>query len=158
MTILPYAASVVHAGVDWISLSCDRASGVAELLRWRDVAFKRLAEEGFSEKRFTAHGFEGRSRGQVSVSVGRSSALCQLSGSEAYANWRTVVQHATNVSRLDLALTVRPTARIRALARESYSSSPGAARGRGRPIELTLIQSQDRGDTLYVGSRKSDQL
>jgi DNA relaxase NicK len=158
MKILPYEASVVHAGVDWISLSCDRASGVAELLNWRDSAFKRLEEAGYSEKRFSSHGYEGRSRGQVSVSVGRGGALCQLSGSEAFDHWRAVAAHATNVSRIDLALTVRPASRTSLLAQESYSPVRGAVRGRGRPVELTLIQSQDRGDTLYVGSRKSDQL
>jgi DNA relaxase NicK len=158
MKIVPFVAPVVHSGVDWISMSCDRASGVAELLRWRDVAFKRLGEEGYSEQRFASHGFEGRSRGQVSVSVGRSSVLCSLSGVEAYSNWRTVAQHATNISRIDLACTVRPATRTSALAREGYATHEGRSKGRGRPVQLTLIQSQDRGDTLYVGSRKSDQL
>ena len=158
MTSVACGVPVVHAGVDWISMSCDAPSGVAALLCWRDERFAELGDQGYAEKQFTAHGYHGRSRGQVSVSTNGRAVLCQLSGAEAFDGWRAVSRYATNVSRLDVACTVRVSDGEASLASRGYSAIGGASRGRGRPIRATLISNQDRGDTLYIGSRKSDQL
>lgn len=148
---------VVQADVDWLSMSTHDTGACRALLEWRDRRFAVLGDEGYAERQWSAHGYQYRSRGQVAVAVGRREILCQLSGGEAAASFDSCVRWATNVSRIDLAVTGRLDVDRSRLAEEAYRLASGAPRGRGRPTELTLILGQDRGDTLYVGSRTSDQ-
>jgi DNA relaxase NicK len=152
------SATIVQADVDWLSMSTHDPSACAALLEWRDRRFALLEEQGYREKQFSAHGYHYRSRAQVAIGVGRREVLCQLSGGEAATGWRDCARLATNVSRVDLAVTARPDVATDGLARAGYRAASERPRGRGRSPELTLIVSQDRGDTLYIGSRKSDVL
>lgn len=151
-------ATIVESAVDWLSMSVNRPADAQRLLDWRDGKFKELEDAGYAEKRYSAHGYSYRSRGAVSVGVGPGSVLLQCSGSEAGASWRHCAQWATNVSRVDLAVTARPDVATDALARSEYEAARGGQRGRGRRPKYTVIVAEDRGDTLYVGSRTSDQL
>jgi DNA relaxase NicK len=158
MDSLNDSATIVQADVDWLSMSTHEPAGISALLEWRDARFAVLGDEGHREKQYSAHGYHYRSRGAVAIGVGRREVLCQISGGEAAASWRRCAAWATNVSRIDLAVTARPDVATSGLAQLAYRSAGAAPRGRGRAPELTLIVSQDRGDTLYVGSRKSDVL
>lgn len=158
MNNIPSLATIVHADVDWLSMSAKDPSACRTLLEWRDKRFSVLADGGWSEKRFSGHGYQYRQRGQVAIGVGRCDVVAQLSGAEASAGWRDLARLASNVSRVDLACTARTDTRTDALAEQEYAAATARKRGRGRAAQVTLIKSEDRGDTLYVGSRKSDQL
>lgn len=151
-------ATLVESKVDWLSMSVNRPSGMAELLSWRDAQFAAMEDQGFNEKRYSAHGYSYRSRGALSVGVGASAVLLQCSGGEASGLWRSRAASATNISRVDLACTARPDNPSSEIARREYESASTRTRGRGRRTSYTLIRSENRGDTLYVGSRASDQL
>lgn len=152
------SAVIVGASVDWLSMSTHEPRGQVALLEWRDARFAALELEGQREKQWAAHGYSYRQRGSVAVGVGRRDYVAQISGGEAAASWRDCAGWATNVSRLDLALTARPAGASSALAGQAYRDAETVQRRRGRRTALTLISAQDRGDTLYVGSRKSDML
>ena len=139
-------------------MSTDESGGHAALLEWRDRRFCALGDEGYRETAFSSHGYSYRQRGAVAVGSNGRRAVATVSGVQASADWRDLVGIAANVSRIDLAITGRPNIASSTLAREGYRPVGSPERGRGRPISMTLIQSQDRGDTLYVGSRKSDVL
>ena len=149
---------LVAADVDWLTMSTDESGGHAHLLEWRDRRFVVLGDEGYRETTFASHGYQYRQRGQVAVGSNGRRGVCTVSGAQASASWRDLVGLAANVSRIDLALTGRPNTASSTLASESYRPAFSSQRGRGRPITMTLIQSQNRGETLYVGSRKSDVL
>lgn len=157
-TSLTCPAQCVGASVDWLTVSTDESGGHAALLEWRDRRFAVLGDEGYRETAFSSHGYSYRQRGQVAVGSNGRRGVCTVSGAQASTDWRDLLRLAANVSRIDLALTGRTDVDTSTLAREGYRPSSRAARGRGRPITMTLIQSQERGDTLYVGSRKSDVL
>lgn len=152
------ASTLVQSAVDWLSMSVNRPAWAQELLDWRDARFEQLGTDGYVEKRYSAHGYSYRSRGAVSCGVGAREVLLQLTGAEASSSWRHCARWATNVSRIDLACSARPDRPTSALARQQYQAASGVARGRGRPTRFTLIVNEDRGDTLYVGARTSDQL
>jgi len=139
-------------------MSTDESGGHAALLEWRDRRFRALGDEGYRETQFSSHGYSYRQRSTVAVGSNGRRGVATVSGAQASPCWRDLFRLAENVSRIDLALTGRPGTPSDAVARESYRPTRRAERGRGRPISLTLIQGQDRGDTLYVGSRKSDVL
>jgi len=149
---------LVGAGVDWLTVSTDESGGHAALLEWRDRRFAVLGEDGYRETAFSSHGYSYRQRSTVAVGSNGRRGVATVSGAQASVDWRDLVGLAANVSRIDLAVTGRPSTPSSTVARESYRPARRAERGRGRPISLTLIQGQDRGDTLYVGSRKSDVL
>lgn len=151
-------AQLVAADVDWLTMSTDESGGHAALLEWRDRRFRVLGDEGYRETAFSSHGYQYRQRGQIAVGSNGRRGVCTVSGVQASANWRDLVGIAANVSRVDLALTSRPNVASSTLASESYRPATSTPRGRGRPISMTLILGQDRGETLYVGSRKSDVL
>ena len=144
--------------MDWLTVSTDDGSGHRALLEWRDARFAVLGDEGYREKRYGAHGYQYRQRGSLAVGTNGRIGVASASGAEASASWRYLAQLARNVSRVDLAVTARTDTYASDVARESYRLANEVKRGRGRPTQLTLIQGQDRGDTLYVGSRKSDVL
>jgi len=155
---LACSVQLVSADVDWLTMSTDESGGHAALLEWRDHRFSALADEGYRETAFSSHGYSYRQRGSVAVGSNGRRGVCTVSGAQAGPNWRDLLRLAANVSRIDLAVTGRPDVESSSLAREGYRPTGRAERGRGRPITMTLIQGQDRGDTLYVGSRKSDVL
>jgi hypothetical protein len=148
---------IVHSGVDWLAASCHDPSRLAWLMEWARQRQSQLEEAGNAVKPWSGHGYEGRSVGQVAFAFNGREAICQLSGAEAYASWRTVAENSTNISRIDLASTVRAASRTDALARQGYCDARGARRGRGRPAQLSLLVNEDRGDTLYIGAPASDQ-
>lgn len=150
-------APVVGASVDWISMSSHAPSGVAALLRYRDVRSEELRDAGWTVKPWGGHGYAGVQFEQIRFASNRSSVLLQLSGERASRDWRGAVAHATNVSRLDLATTARPDPGASAVARDSYHAATAVANRAGRPIAYTLLTASDGADTLYVGKRASDQ-
>jgi DNA relaxase NicK len=156
MDSLQQVATPVAATVDWLSFSAGGSGAGARLLEWRDQRFAVLGTEGHIEKQYGSHGYQYRQRGAVSIGVGSRHVLCQLSGSEAELSWRDLAGLAENVSRIDLAVTARTGDGTDSLARENYAVAQSRPRGRGKPTQLTLIQGEDRGDTLYVGARASD--
>lgn len=158
MDSLPPTPTVIESRLDWLTMSSRDPSACASLLEWRDRRFAVLGEEGHREKSYTAYGRAFRSRAQVAIGVGRSDVIAQFSGPEAQRGFADCINWATNVSRIDLAVTGRFDTPTDTVAEGEYRAAQTAPRGRGRRSELTLILSEDRGDTLYVGSRTSDAL
>ena len=158
MQSLPPTPTVVESRLDWLTMSTCNPSACASLLEWRDRRFAVLEQEGHSEKSYAAYGRHFRARAQVSIGVGRSDVIAQFSGGEAQRSFGDCIAWATNVSRIDLAVTGRYNDPTDTVAEGEYRAAQSSPRGRGRRPELTLILSEDRGDTLYVGSRTSDAL
>lgn len=151
------SADVVAAGVDWLSMSCDAPSGIAALLSYRDNLVRGCLDAGFKLRPWGGHGYVGIRIEHCRFAVGRAGVLVQLSSERARRDWRLVVQHSSNVSRIDLATTVRADPGAGSLARGGYQAVTRSARGAGRPIGYALLQTSTGADTLYVGSRASDQ-
>jgi hypothetical protein len=79
-----------------------------------------------------------------------------LSGYDAAVAWRILLPVAENVSRVDLAVTIRTRNEVGDLVQVYYDwvkQNLGAWEAR----KLTKIENNKGGQTLYVGSRASDQ-
>jgi hypothetical protein len=153
---LPYSFDCISSGVDWITASC--APGASRR------AFEAVGEELLSKG--TAAGVEiqpaavrdyvGWRAPGIFAGRRRADSLIRLSAANALAHWQTVAQHATNVSRLDLQVTVWTHGEQPALSRWYYQRVRRLPPSRGRPRSFSLIQTHPHGDTLYVGKRQSD--
>jgi hypothetical protein len=80
----------------------------------------------------------------------------RLSASRACDDWRWFSSAGMRTSRIDLQVTAVGVGDSSNLARSIFHSR-GLLEGReGRPIKMGLYATLDDGDTLYVGSPKSD--
>lgn len=153
---LPYSFDCIDSGVDWMT-----ATG-----RGRDVrpSFDAVGEQlleteaaaGVEVCPAAVRDYSGyRARG-VFYGRRRDDSIIVLSGPGAPPHWKKVAQAASNVSRLDLQVTVWTHGEQPALSRWYWQRAKRLPPKRGRPRSLSLIQTHPQGDTLYVGKRQSD--
>jgi hypothetical protein len=148
----------VYPGVDWITLT----TGVSPDA---DVAYQRaraLAVEqvaaGDRLRPWGANGYRGFGTPHLRCGQRAGDVLVELSGELAELYWRDFWPLAHNVSRLDTAVTVTFPEPVGDLAWDAYKA-PRVARRPGLPaIGKTLMVELGRGQTCYLGSKKSAKL
>jgi len=147
---------VIECQLDWLTGAVHTGHGTARLVRWA----RKLAEaEETRESRivpFRLCGYEGWHCGRISIGTRQAAGLLQLSGDLARLHFDTLMGWLDNVSRLDLAVTVRlhpadrgPGWRHYNEALNWYQSHPKAARP-------SYHGDGDGGMTAYLGHRESD--
>lgn len=152
----PYSHSVISAGVDWITCTARGRDARKRLETVADGLLQEEAGRGVEVSPARLRDYVGwRVPGIISARRADDS-ICVLSASHALAHWKTVAREATNVSRLDLQVTVWTHGEQPALSRWYYQRVRRQAATRGRPRSYSLIQTHPHGDTLYVGKRQSD--
>lgn len=151
-----YSFTPLSAGVDWLTAT---ARGGKEGRAFRELQNALRDDEraaGGDVKPATLRDYIGyRGEGWF---VGRrpSDSLTIISGARCAALYEKFARTATNVSRLDLQVTVWTHGEQPTLAREAYHYLRSLPPQRGRPRNLTLIQSHPKGETLNVNRRTSD--
>src|SRR6186997_3723215 len=99
-------ASVRDSGVDWLTATCNTRW---RLLALRDLAVRmgaKLARAGYDVRDSKRLGYTGWTVGQLTYGERHDGAMCVLSGAAA-AEWcGEVVPRASNVTRLDVQVTV----------------------------------------------------
>lgn len=83
--------------------------------------------------------------------------ICMLSGRDANEFWPMALQMAQNITRIDLAVTILLNSPEPDFAQGCYLTLKDAAAGSCGFKSLTFLQNNHGGQTLYVGSRASDQ-
>jgi hypothetical protein len=94
--------------------------------------------------------------GRVRFGRRQDGALVQLSGDFAERYIAQLGPRATNVSRVDMAVTVRPYPRRPDLARDHFDEALEFRQGRPSSARPSLTQDGDGGSTLYLGDRASN--
>ena len=150
------AAAVLAAGVDWLTCTASDPAR-SELLKavgWGIVYGE--AEAGNDLKPWAWKGYDGISAGAASVGARMDGVIVRLSSECAAGNWLGAVQLANNVSRLDLAVTVRMAEQANP-AREAYELARNyLSESRGRRVQkASHIETWSEGETAYLGSRQS---
>lgn len=148
--------TVQEVGIDWLTCSaCDEEHG--PLLACLAESITDLVAEGGYEKRpWSKWGFIGESARWVSFGRRSKDTLLVLSGWAADAWARDAFRCCTNVSRLDLQVTVKTEPQEEGVARRGYdwliANGPGARRN----CTATILENSGGGSTLYVGRRSSE--
>lgn len=148
--------TVLESQVDWITATARTGHGGTELL---DLGATILTEErgkGNYGRPTTFEGYHGTVSQHCFVGYRLDGACIRLGGSLARDRWSQVAHLATNVSRLDVAVTCASEPGTDHLAIDYWRGTAGLARREGRPLEYTLIQTRGAGDTLYCGRRSSE--
>lgn len=151
-----YLFTPIDAGVDWLTAT---AKAGVEGRPFRDACEALRDEEraaGGDMKPATLRDYTGHRGEGFFVGTRRDDSICILSGGRSSARWRSIARAAHNCSRVDLQVSLWTNGEQPELARENYHYLKALPPGRGRPRNLTLIQSHPRGETLNVGRRISD--
>jgi len=146
---------VKEAQVDWLTLTF-RDGGkwkAAELAA--EHALDQEKGDGADESVLRFQGYDGRQAGRVGFGVRDDGALVRLSGELADAGLRDLLPLASNVSRIDLAVTVQLPPHYPNPMTEGFRLGPITKPARGSAPDYQIIQHSRQGTTLYVGNRRS---
>lgn len=120
-----------------------------------DQLHKRNAGDGQVSPAFRL-GYSGLSTAGLFVGRRSSDILVQLSGPSCAPLATQAIKLSSNVSRLDLQVTVWTEGEQPHLAAWTYKQLRARDQGVGRPTRLTLISGHPDGETLNIGKRSSD--
>lgn len=147
---------IISVGVDYITATAkDRHSRTGF-----EILGRRLLEEekaaGNETASFRLHELEGIRCGAVEYATSYWWDMLRLSSHLASDHWTTVAQRATNVSRLDLQVTLRLTPTHENFPEAVERALRRFKREKNTRLEIELRRNDVKGKTLYSGSRKSD--
>lgn len=146
------------ASVDWLTVTAKEAKYQGLLFDEANRVMTALKEMGNVQKPWKMRGYEGYSCGGFRWGARHDSSICMLSGDTAQLNWPVMLAWAGKVTRLDLAVTVTLLEPLPDVAKDAYDFL--TLRGtvtEGRTKKYTLIVNNSGGQTMYIGSRASDQ-
>lgn len=148
--------AVLAAGVDWLTCTAADPAKVDLLLAVGWATCHKEAEVGNDIRPWTWKGYDGITSGGASVGRRYDGGIVRLSSGCAADNWLGAVRLSDNVSRLDLAVTVR-MASLANPAREAYTLARQAnPQRKGRRVQkASHIETWSEGETAYLGSRQS---
>lgn len=144
------------SGIDWLTItgktfsSWEKVQGMA-LSLWEDQA-------GRGNKHFyqSRHGFSMNCCGGVQYGKSKQGWMVVLQSDLANKFWMPFAAYATNITRVDLQATIFYENDPASTISDLYLEREENPKRKGE-TNTTLILGQDRGDTLYVGSRASAQ-
>lgn len=147
---------ILDSGVDWLTVTAKRGDASDNLIALAQRLQHQSESEGNRISGFSSMGYKGwKSRG---VTYGRrqDGSIVSLSSREAASHWQEVAEASDHVTRLDLQITCFDSSEDAHRAETSYRSLQTSHKRRGRPISSSLRLNSGGGDTLYIGSPKSD--
>jgi hypothetical protein len=150
------STTVLESQLDWLTASfhthnsAERAKADADRWARSEVA------EGAQVKPFRLGGYQGWLAGRVRLGTRLDGALLQLSGDLAERHVSEVSARASNVSRVDIAVTVRVGPEDGDLAADHYTEAVRYRKVHPAGARPLLTQDGDGGSTLYLGDRASN--
>jgi hypothetical protein len=149
------SGTVKESQVDWLTLTF-REGGKWEAAKVAaEHALEREISDGENEQLLRFQGYDGRQAGRVGFGTRDDGALIRLSGALADAGLADLLPLASNVSRIDLAVTIKLPADYPNPMKEGFRLGPTIKPARGAAPDYQLIEHSRQGTTLYVGSRTS---
>jgi len=148
--------TIIESQPDWLTVTHTGQASQPVFRAWarRAIAWE---ESGANKQRnFSAFGYDGVACGRVRWGAREDGDMVQLSGDLAAKELSRAMDLATNVSRLDLAVTVRIEPTDPDIEARHYHEFLAATRHVKGRSTASLVQSSDGGATFYLGKRTSD--
>jgi hypothetical protein len=149
---------VIESQVDWLTVTSPNTEPHSPFHHWASSALASEAAAGNARVPWGMRGYEGWHCGRVSHGVRRDGSIVMLSGQAATDQLDTALDVAANVSRVDLAVTVRLTPPDDSLEFDHFLELREWSAAHNPLLKGVLLSSLDGSSTLYVGSRKSDRM
>jgi hypothetical protein len=142
----------------WKDRIRDTALGSARsVIKWAERRQVREGGKNFT-KPWAWQGYTGYQCGQVCVGERPDSSIVRLTGKAAHDWASDGLPTGHNISRLDISLTIWGVLdQSELIARHNVESVDYRKSLRSRPYAVSRIDGNGDGDTLYLGSRTSEQ-
>jgi hypothetical protein len=149
------STTVLESQLDWLTCSYRGADKARALRNFAMDAQSLEAREGNDTKRWQLNGYEGFRTGRVRYGDRDNACLLQLSGQLAEDWAGSVLPDATTITRVDLAVTVRPSSPVPAYGARAYAEL--AEWHQAHPLSAVPSATHDAngGWTTYLGARRS---
>jgi DNA relaxase NicK len=149
------------ANIDYVTASYSADLGLATSIKITQAIRDELAYRGerVEAKRWGWCGYVGTSYNGIARGERHDGVIVRCSGERAHGVFKRLPQQSRYITRLDLAVTLWFTQDDTGRAKRAHIDSAVSRETieRGRPWKLRLVDGTGDGDTLYVGSRSSEQ-
>lgn len=152
----PAEYGVVSAGIDWLTCTAKNGGPSLALERVSDFHLDSLSESAEKPVRQSWLGFDGYKCEGLFFGRREHDVMLCLSGSLSHDLGRDAIAVASNVSRLDLQVTLFTMGEEVQLARDTWAHLKQVPKGNGRPRSFSMVIGHPVGQTLYLNSRASD--
>jgi Replication initiation factor len=151
----PTGTNVLQTGVDWITATTPADGREWPLLLAADAILAQEERDGHELERARWQGYDLKCCGGAWAGAREDSALVRLSGETAGEHWYQLVRHAKRITRLDLAVTVRPEPPNPKLAAQHLRQVLRWRKGRQQSYRVNYHGTPEGIQTVYLGSRTS---
>lgn len=149
----------VAVGVDWLTATASDSFMASKIWEYASKLAYEIEAAGNFARRWNWRGYSGYTMQGLRYGHRSDGVICIVSGGLAQDCFYDLMRYCDNVSRVDLALTYTLNQPIPDVALTYYeylvkgegSEHPQAVK------TISLIQNSQGGQTLYIGSRRSDQ-
>jgi hypothetical protein len=146
-----------HSNIDWLTATCKGREPQIALYRMATEQLQVIKAQGNDLKSWHFKGYAGLQAQGYRWGKRADSSILVLSGTYAAEHWLAALGLATNVTRVDLATTVRLSEPLPSFAWHIYEVIGQEPEEKLENRNLTCLSNNHGGETFYVGSRISDQ-
>lgn len=147
---------ILDSGVDWLTVTAKRGDTSDRLIALGKALLHQSESQGNRVSGFSSMGYKGWRTQGVTYGRRKDGSIVSLSSGEAALNWLPVAEASDHVTRLDLQITCFDQTQDAHRAEAYYYALQASNKRRGRPLSSSLRLNSGGGDTLYLGSPKSD--
>lgn len=144
------------AGVDWITATAQKGSTRLEMMEFARHQRERFMDAGVSIKSGYRLGYFGWQAEGFFHGQREGGSIIVASSETAHQCYRSILNVADHISRLDLQVTVSTPVELPNLAAQAYAALKSGSPAKVRMKNVTYIESQPQGATTNVGKRSSD--
>lgn len=147
---------IVDLGVDWITCTATTKTASRNLLEYGYKALLEERDAGNERRCFNFKGYEGFKCGSIQTGARRDGSIFIATGGLARQHYLGALHLATNVSRIDFQVTVKPECSPQ---HRIAASLRGALKHRNRLKKKTRVRfwkDADSPATLYLGHETSE--
>ena len=148
--------SLFECGVDYITATATHSRKQVVLRELGEELVEQEALCGNDISRWHGLGYHGRGAGSASYGVGPQGVLVRASSGLAAENWRRLVQWSTNVSRIDVQVTVLTALGPDTFLSERWEQARQHWLQHPHLREPKLRSGVNGAETIELGSRQSE--
>lgn len=147
---------ILDSAVDWLTVTAKRGGDADALIAVGNELLHQSVSNGNYLSTFKSKGYHGKKAGGVICGRRYDGSILTLTSSEAALNSRALLGGPYHVTRLDLQITCADSSCNASRGEIAYHLMSEARKRAGRPASASLRLNSCGGQTLYVGSTKSD--
>jgi len=155
---IPSITKEQTTGVDWLTITTKDIIKRRGLYNRASLAIQDIRAEGNDVDTWKWQGYSGLATRGMKWGTRADTDIVILSGDVANARWPEMLALAENATRVDLAVTVLLNDALPDFAWDIYRTVATPLNTKVRCKKFSIVKNNDGGETLYVGSRASDQV